>query len=615
MRSAQNLLDELNAVDESIRIEAKRASDLGRSVLETVIAFANEPGLDGGYLLLGVDWSVNDKGDTVYRPVGLVDPDKIQKDLATQCATQLNVTLRPYMQVELVNGCALLVVYVPELESHLKPVYKQATGLPKGAYRRIGSTDQRCVDEDLWVLRGTHQSMYGPDSSVMPYARMEDFDPQVIELYRRERARVNTNAEELLYNNEDLLEALGAVRREGDQLLPTLAGVLLFAKPIALRRLLPMVKIDYIRIAGLEWVEDPHKRFQSSIEVRKPLLQALSTAEASIIDDLPKGFHLPEGQLQSIQEPIMPRKIIREALANAVMHRTYIKHSPIQIVRYSNRIEIRNPGHSLKPMEQLGTPGSWPRNPVIAAVLHDLNLAEAKGTGVRSMRRLAIEAGLPLPEFKTDRIGDSFSVSLYLHNLINEDDHAWLRSLTPETLDEEEAKVLIYARATGAVDNAACRDFSGLDTLSASKTLRKLRDKGLLIKQGSGNRTYYILRSEANLHGIPPSPQLEAGGDHGISLGGSSETSQLLPIIPPSLQTRLPAFGTRPRQQEVRELILDLCQLQPLTANQLCQLLGRKDSKELRRTYLRPLLEEGVLKMLYPETENHPNQAYVLVSN
>lgn len=615
MRSAQNLLDELNAVDESIRIEAKRASDLGKSVLETVIAFANEPGLDGGYLLLGVDWSVNNKGDTVYIPAGLVDPDKIQKDLATQCATQLNVTLRPYMQVELVNGCALLVVYVPELESHLKPVYKQATGLPKGAYRRIGSTDQRCVDEDLWVLRGTHQSMYGPDSSVMPYARMEDFDPQVIELYRRERARVNTNAEELLYNNEDLLEALGAVRREGDQLLPTLAGVLLFANPIALRRLLPMVKIDYIRIAGLEWVEDPHKRFQSSIEVRKPLLQALSAAEASIIDDLPKGFHLPEGQLQSIQEPIMPRKIIREALANAVMHRTYIKHSPIQIVRYSNRIEIRNPGHSLKPMEQLGTPGSWPRNPVIAAVLHDLNLAEAKGTGIRSMRRLAIEAGLPLPEFKTDRIGDSFSVSLYLHNLINEDDHAWLRSLTPETLDEEEAKVLIYARATGAVDNAACRDFSGLDTLSASKTLRKLRDKGLLIKQGSGNRTYYILRSEANLHGIPPSSQLEAGGDHGISLGGSSETSQLLPIIPPSLQTRLPAVGTRPRQQEVRELILDLCQLQPLTANQLCQLLGRKDSKELRRTYLRPLLEEGVLKMLYPETENHPNQAYVLVSN
>ena len=60
MRSAQDLLDELNAVDESTRIEAKRASDLGKSVMETVIAFANEPGLDGGYLLLGVDWAVNE---------------------------------------------------------------------------------------------------------------------------------------------------------------------------------------------------------------------------------------------------------------------------------------------------------------------------------------------------------------------------------------------------------------------------------------------------------------------------------------------------------------------------------------------------------------------------
>jgi ATP-dependent DNA helicase RecG len=58
----------------------------------------------------------------------------------------------------------------------------------------------------------------------------------------------------------------------------------------------------------------------------------------------------------------------------------------------------------------------------------------------------------------------------------------------------DETKVLIYARATGAVDNTACRDFSGLDTLSASRVLRRLRDRGLLEKQGSGSRTYYTLQ-------------------------------------------------------------------------------------------------------------------------
>jgi hypothetical protein len=54
MRTAEDLLAELAAVDESHRIEAKLATQIDRSVMETVCAFSNEPGLGGGYLLLGV---------------------------------------------------------------------------------------------------------------------------------------------------------------------------------------------------------------------------------------------------------------------------------------------------------------------------------------------------------------------------------------------------------------------------------------------------------------------------------------------------------------------------------------------------------------------------------
>jgi hypothetical protein len=78
----------------------------------------------------------------------------------------------------------------------------------------------------------------------------------------------------------------------------------------------------------------PENRFQS-IDIRKPLLLALPLAKASIIDELPKGFRLPEGQLHSVQEPLLPRKVIREALANAAMHRNYTLHSPTQIIRYN----------------------------------------------------------------------------------------------------------------------------------------------------------------------------------------------------------------------------------------------------------------------------------------
>lgn len=318
LRSAQELLVELNAADESLRIEAKRSREIGKSVLETVVAFANEPGLGGGHILLGVGSAVDDKGDTRYWPEGLADPDKIQCELASQCASMLNVPIRPEMSVEQLDGKTVVVVFVAEVDVAMKPVYLKATGLPKGAFRRIGSTDQRCADEDLWVLRGASQPQVGPDMAAIPDAHIEDFDPQAIAEYRRLRALVNPQAEELGYDNSDLLQALSALRRVNGELKPTLAGIVLFGKALALRRLFPALRIDYIRVAGTQWIDDPELRFQS-VDIRKPLMLALPVAEASIVDELPKGFRLPEGELQSRQEPILPRKVIREALSYAIV--------------------------------------------------------------------------------------------------------------------------------------------------------------------------------------------------------------------------------------------------------------------------------------------------------
>lgn len=174
MRTAQDLLTELNASDESHRIEAKRAREIGKSVMETVIAFANEPGLGGGYLLLGVDWTLDANGDTRYWAVGIPDPDKTQGDLATQCASMLNVAVRPEMAVERVDGKTVLVVFVPEVDASQKPVYLQATGLPKGACRDFSGLDtlqasnllRRLRDRGLLEKQGagnrTHYTLVNP---------------------------------------------------------------------------------------------------------------------------------------------------------------------------------------------------------------------------------------------------------------------------------------------------------------------------------------------------------------------------------------------------------------------------------------------------------------------
>lgn len=617
MRTAQDLLTELNASDESPRIEAKRAREIGKSIMETVIAYANEPGLGGGYLLLGVDWTVDANGDTRYWAVGIPDPDKAQRDLATQCASMLNVAVRPEMAVERVDGKTVLVVFVPEVEVSQKPVYLQATGLPKGAFRRIGSTDQRCVDDDLWVLRGASQPLMGPDMVAIADARMDDFEPQAVAEYRRLRALANPQAEELAYNNDDMLEALSAVRRVGADLKPTLAGLVLFGKPLALRRLFPALRIDYVRVVGTQWVDDPEQRF-SSVDIRKPLMLALPQAEASVVDELPKGFRLPEGALQSRQEPVLSRKVLREALANAVMHRSYQDHSPIQIVRYSNRIEILNPGFSLKDMASLGTPGSCMRNPAIAAVLHEINWAETKGSGIRTMRRLAADAGLPLPEFASDRQKNEFRVTLFLHHLLTEEDYAWLKALAGDTLSADEAKALIYARETGVVDNTACRDFSGLDTLQASNLLRRLRDRGLLEKQGAGNRTHYTLvNPDEARDNHPEQGKLLFEGGKQVPEGGKQAGEggkRHLPPLPPALKAKLPAPRQRMGEAALRQLIRDLCGWQALRGEELATLLG-KDLKYLRNKHLSAMVQSGELAFQYPESPNHALQAYLPPKN
>ncbi len=503
---------------------------------------------------------------------------------------------------------------VPEADVSQKPVYLKAIGLPKGAFRRIGSTDQRCTDEDLWVLRGASQPQFGPDMALVPDARMDDLDPQAITEYRRLRALANPQAEELGYDNPDMLEALSAVRRVDNVLKPTVAGIVLFGKPMTLRRLFPALRIDYIRVVGTQWVDDPEQRFQS-VDIRKPLMLALPVAEASIVDELPKGFRLPEGELQSRQEPVLPRKVIREALANAVMHRSYQEHSPAQIIRYSNRIEILNPGYSLKDMASLGTPGSRLRNPAIAAVLHELNWAETKGSGIRTMRRMAGEAGLPLPEFASDRQKNEFKVTLFLHHLLTEDDYAWLRALAGDGLTGDEAKVLIYAREIGVVDNTACRDFSGLDTLQASSLLRRLRDRGLLEKQGAGSRTHYTLASPRD----EIDRQLERGelpleGGNRIVEGGKQSPQsgkRSLPDLPPGLAARLPRPEQRISMARLRQIIRDLCRWRPLRGEELAALL-HKDLKYLRNKHLTRMVRAGELAFLYPESPNHALQAYLL---
>lgn len=619
--NALELLERLNLLDENECIEAKKASEIGKSVLETVCAFSNEPGLGGGWMLLGVIREELALFST-YEVQGLENPDKISADLASQASSVFNQPLRLEIKTETLEGKSVIVVFVQEASSQDKPIYFKAQGLPKGAFRRIGSTDQRCTEDDLIILYQCRQQE-SFDSGLLPDASFDDFSPEAIADFRLARREVNPDAEELRWSDIELLQALGCFRRnEQAHWIPTVAGLILFGNSIALRRSFPMTRVDYIRVPGREWVPDPERRFDT-IEMRDSLFRLIRRAQAAIVDDLPKAFGLEEGSLQRQDIPVVPQRVIREAVVNALMHRSYRSHAPVQIIRYSNRIEIRNPGFSLKSPEHLGEPGSLPRNPKIAAALHDTRFAETKGSGVRVMREMCEKAGLAPPLFESDRANDQFIVRLFFHHFLGPEDLKWLARFKDLSLSDAEARALVVTREVGAIDNATYREINKVDTLTASQALKRLRDAFLLVQKGRGSATWYkptewLLGTttdlSANQRGLSSNPgtlhsNLDSLSSNPDSLSSNPKRCAILNELPGELAARVGALGKRRSPEEVRELVVALCRQRIFRVEELAILLVRTP-ETVRQSYLRPLLLDGRISMIRPDVPNDPEQAY-----
>jgi len=200
------LVKALNETDETEELEAKSASDAaGKSVMETICALCNEPELGGGTILLGV--TKDDGLFPFYSATGVTDPDKICSDIASACATTFNQPVRVNISTELVDEAAVIRVDVPELLNGQKPVYFKSQGLPRGAFRRVGPTDVRCTEADLFAFfQGKDQEAF--DFKVPRDAFWEDIDPAALEAYRRSRSAANPAAEELNWSDQDLVFSL-----------------------------------------------------------------------------------------------------------------------------------------------------------------------------------------------------------------------------------------------------------------------------------------------------------------------------------------------------------------------------------------------------------------------
>ena len=108
---------------------------------------------------------------------------------------------------------------------------------------------------------------------------------------------------------------------------------------------------------------------------------------------------------ESVQAPVayeIPKEVVTEAIVNAVAHRDYTSNASVQVMLFSDRLEILNPGR-LPPsltLEQLReTHPSVPNNRLLARSLYLTQYIEEMGTGTLDMIRRCRDAGLREPEF------------------------------------------------------------------------------------------------------------------------------------------------------------------------------------------------------------------------
>lgn len=183
----------------------------------------------------------------------------------------------------------------------------------------------------------------------------------------------------------------------------------------------PRLVVDVAVHAGTEKGASGALRFRDRIICEGTLGEMVVDAVAATAKNLRRrSVVVGAGRIDELE---IPEDVIREAVANALIHRDYSPRYDGQAVSvdiFDDRIEILNPGglYGTKTQLNLADGSSCCRNATLMRLMSLVPLpdgagspAEGNGSGIPMMLRECRERGLPEPEFCP--LLDSFKVILY----------------------------------------------------------------------------------------------------------------------------------------------------------------------------------------------------------
>ncbi len=434
-----------------------------KKLAQLVAAFYNSR---GGKIVFGVE-------DESRKATGLDDAQKTEHNFVQIIRHWCKLDCEPDIEFVKFEGKDFVVVHCPKGED--TPYFVRGEYVPRV---RIGSSNMPANKEEIARLyrEGSSKSQ---DVYPCENATIDDIDLDKVRKYLgKSRLTKQLNKDYLI----ELMLKEHFVTRENGNVVPTIAGILLFGKNTYLNLHHSEIKADrYIGDTRVEWLDrkDLRGTLFDILEQSKKFFQKNMRTPAKVV-----GF-------KTEVRTEYPIEALREAVINALVHRDWHKQETVLIRMYNSFVEVWSPGELLRPLviEDIRTNEYVPetRNKVIAGAFNNLGIMDKRGTGLLRIRENLDEWDLPCPEFEEKQ-------GWFVIRFRNPSVEKFVK-IDETMLNNRQKKAVEYIKNRGRITNKEYQDICDVNRVMAFRDLSDLAEKKIIEKIGkTGRGSYYIMK-------------------------------------------------------------------------------------------------------------------------
>lgn len=350
------------------------------------------------------------------------------------------------------------------------------------AFVRAGSSKKRLTDDEKREVKAAKgQIDVEAEPSTLSFPK--DFDllkvQQFVDAVRAARGIPEDRTV------PEVLELRRLGKRLGDQFIPNLACVLLFAKDP--QSVVPGCKIRFLRFEGTEEKTGQAYNVIKSSWIEGAIPTLIQDA-ALIVGAQIREFVRLGANKQFYSVPEYPAEAFYETVVNACVHRSYnLRTMHISIKMFDDRIEVESPGG----FPPLVTPENIydmhvPRNPHLMDALFYLNFVQCAHEGTRRIRDAMRDLGLPEPKWKQTEVNASL-VRVTLSNdvehrraFVDTDAYLALGKAVSDSLDENDRRIVNHIAEHEKINVTEASRILGMRWQSAKRRLAKLVERNIL---------------------------------------------------------------------------------------------------------------------------------------